>query len=255
MYYSGKLAKNAVICANFLLIVLFFAVGTKAQVAGGVDLTIQPNGKILVYGNNLSVNGAPQSIARLNQDGTLDTSFSYYDSNFSINSAVVQSDGKIVVAGTIFVSSIGFSGALVRRLNLNGTVDTTFTEFYLAPTPSPAQFSATVWAVQADGKLLISVVTTAFGQQTHDVRRLNANGGADSAFTTILVSAGGLQTVSYITKVALQADEKILVASRSALLGGGSTVRRYNQDGTSDSSFAAPTVSGLIIHFLRAKNA
>ncbi|MDQ2747875.1 MAG: FG-GAP-like repeat-containing protein [Acidobacteriota bacterium] len=213
-------------------------------------MTVQPDGKILVYGNNLTANGGSQSIARLNRDGIAESSFSYYDSAFSINSAVVQSDGKIIVAGSIFVSSTGFNGALVRRLNSNGTVDSTFTEYYLAPTPSPGQFYATVWASQADDRIIISIKTTAFGMESYDVRRLNRNGGLDNTLTTIQVSAGGLQTVSYISKVVLQADEKILVSSRPAIstTAPSSSVRRYLQNGTPDSTFTAPQVSSTVTY-------
>lgn len=69
--------------------------------------------KFLICGNFTSVNGiARNRIARLNNNGTLDTTFSGGGSSSSINSIALQSDGKII---------FGSSG--VGRLNVNGGND------------------------------------------------------------------------------------------------------------------------------------
>jgi hypothetical protein len=64
---------------------------------------VQPDGKILIGGGFTSYNGDPNAndyIARLNSDGTLDTSFNYGAGTRGPNDAVfgiaVQPDGRIV---------------------------------------------------------------------------------------------------------------------------------------------------------------
>lgn len=77
-------------------------------------LQIQSDGKILAGGTFTAYNGISKSrIARLNSDGTLDSSF--IASLGTVNTIQIQSDGKIIAGG---------SG--MTRLNSDGTIDTTF---------------------------------------------------------------------------------------------------------------------------------
>jgi uncharacterized delta-60 repeat protein len=89
---------------------------------------VQPDGKIVVAGN---ANGsAVMTVTRLMPNGSLDTSFDG-DGTATIDfgsladradDAVLQPDGKIVVAG----SAQDSGGIAVARLNPNGAPDTTF---------------------------------------------------------------------------------------------------------------------------------
>lgn len=66
-----------------------------------------PNGQLLVGGYFTSYNGLPANgLARLNADGSLDTTFSTAFANQSeaIN-LLVQPDGKILVAGAVYTST------------------------------------------------------------------------------------------------------------------------------------------------------
>lgn len=84
------------------------------DVEGG-NFAIQPDGKILAFGSFHVVNEQLKNrIVRLNTDGSLDNSFNCDSCDFNINSALVQPDGKIVVAGAT-VSD--YSSAVVSRLN------------------------------------------------------------------------------------------------------------------------------------------
>ena len=63
-------------------------------------IALQPDGKILIGGDFISVLGvARNSIARLNVDGTLDTTFNP-GADSLVFSIVVQPDGKILACGT-----------------------------------------------------------------------------------------------------------------------------------------------------------
>jgi uncharacterized delta-60 repeat protein len=89
-------------------------------------VTLQPNGKILVGGEFEDIGGvARKDIARLNANGTLDTSFQNpgisgpFGSVFSI---AVQPDGKIVLGGD-FQDFGNIVRKKVARVNANGTLD------------------------------------------------------------------------------------------------------------------------------------
>jgi uncharacterized delta-60 repeat protein len=79
----------------------------------------------IIGGNFLSFNGQFQNyVARVNADGSLDTSFSP-QINGPVNAVLLQPDGKVVIGGSFTqVNSQNLNG--VARLNTNGTLDATF---------------------------------------------------------------------------------------------------------------------------------
>ncbi|HZZ19341.1 MAG TPA: hypothetical protein VFE25_08230, partial [Opitutaceae bacterium] len=103
----------------------------KQEIYSGISPTaflVQGDGKILIWTSNaITVQGVTrQGIARINVDGTLDTSFDPgFGPNAQIASVLLLSDGKIMVGGFFNtfdkVAVLGFV-----RLNSNGSVDQTF---------------------------------------------------------------------------------------------------------------------------------
>jgi uncharacterized delta-60 repeat protein len=92
------------------------------------DLKIGENNSIYCVGFFISYNGTPigNHIAKLNANGSRDTSFNTGTGLDQIGrQVVIQSDGKIV-AGGLFSSYNGIVARQLVRLNTNGTVDTTF---------------------------------------------------------------------------------------------------------------------------------
>jgi uncharacterized delta-60 repeat protein len=93
---------------------------------------IQPDQKILVMGNFTQFNGTPANrICRLNEDGTLDTTFNIGtgpNSSASLRDMLLQPDGKIVLAGKQVYSFNGIARKSTVRLNPDGSVDTTYGE-------------------------------------------------------------------------------------------------------------------------------
>src|SRR5881394_3924530 len=75
-----------------------FNIGTGAN--GIVEQVLQqPDGKILICGNFTTFNGQPKLyMARLNNDGSVDTSFTAGPGYWTRHMAL-QSDGKIVIGG------------------------------------------------------------------------------------------------------------------------------------------------------------
>ncbi|HTV43634.1 MAG TPA: Calx-beta domain-containing protein [Candidatus Sulfotelmatobacter sp.] len=94
-------------------------------------ITLQMDGRILIGGNFTSVDGVPCNyIARLNSDGSLDSSFinasanSALGANGPVSTIAVQSDSRIVVGGQ-FTQFNGVTRNSITRLNADGTTDLT----------------------------------------------------------------------------------------------------------------------------------
>jgi len=212
-----------------------------------VSIAVQTDGKILIGGafTTLNPNGsgtvARSRIARLNADGTVDTTFNP-NANSSVQSIAVQTDGKILIGGS-FTALNG--GAVPRnriaRLNADGTVDTTFN-------PN-ANSDVVSIAVQTDGKILIGGgFTTLNGGAVprNSIARLNADGTVDTTFNPN--ANGGVQSI------AVQTDGKILIGGFFTTLNGGAVPRnriaRLNADGTVDTTFdpnASSTVYSIAV--------
>jgi len=95
------------------------------------SIVIDSNGKIICGGSFTSYNSTSVSrLARINNDGTLDTTLNT-DSGFNdtVLSVAVQTDNKIIAGGqfTIFTSaSISYNTNRIIRLNQSGSIDKTF---------------------------------------------------------------------------------------------------------------------------------
>ena len=140
-------------------------------------LALQTDGKILVCGGFSYFNGVARGTpARLNTDGSLDTSFSSSDTNDSLFKLALQSDGKIVIVGK-FTGINGVARNRVARLNTDGSLDTSFD-----PGAGP---NDTVYAllIQDDNRVVIvGDFTTVDGVARNHVARLTANGSLDTTF-------------------------------------------------------------------------
>ncbi|HEY1787979.1 MAG TPA: Calx-beta domain-containing protein, partial [Verrucomicrobiae bacterium] len=88
-------------------------------------LAVTTGGQYIIGGNFLSFNGQFQNyLARLNRDGSLDTSFNPVI-NGPVNAVLLQPDGKVVLGGSFTsVDSQGLNG--LARLNTDGSLDTAF---------------------------------------------------------------------------------------------------------------------------------
>lgn len=147
------------------------------------DMEIQPDGRIIVFGVSAfaNISGISQNtVARLNADGTLDSTFNCSCDGFSyVNSVKVQTDGKIIIAGALgqFLTAT----PAIARLNADGTIDPTFTNQLTHPKGTTV---AEIWGIQSDGKLLVA--TFGIGAFSPIVlKRLNTDGAIDESFNEI----------------------------------------------------------------------
>lgn len=259
MQISQNVDKRFLVLAIFIGFVFFAATtAIKAQnsgldpafkpviskIADSGNFTLQADGKIIVYGNFQVINGTIRNgIARFNGDGSLDNAFNFSAANFTVSSVVVQPDQKILVGGSVYSSATDTRAAKVLRLNADGSLDNSFSSPFGEPIAS-GNSGATVHAVQPDGKIIISLGSYYFGYSSLEVRRLNADGTFDNSFTRIDYGTGRLSSTS-VTKIALLPNGKILIAATaSGISGVGSSLQRYNSDGTLDTSFEMPVLIG-----------
>ncbi|MFM8561335.1 MAG: delta-60 repeat domain-containing protein, partial [Solirubrobacterales bacterium] len=154
------------------------------------SVVVQGDGKILIGGDFTTVGGETRNrVARLNADGTLDTTFANPNANNNVRSVGVQGDGKILIAG-FFTTVGGQARNGVARLNADGTLDATFA------TPN-ADSSVYSFGVQGDGKILIGgQFTTVGGQARNFVARLSgtSSGPASSPSNSVTPTGGPTPT-------------------------------------------------------------
>jgi uncharacterized delta-60 repeat protein len=192
-----------------------------------------PDGKVLLGGNFSSYNGQNVGrIARLNADGSLDTSFQSTGAgaNGTVHGLAVQPDGKIIIVGGDFSTYNGVTRNRVARLNADGSLDTDF-----LATGTGATGAVFRTALQPDGKVLIGGSFTSFnGTNISRIARLNADGSLDSGFT---LTGSGLNGT--VWAIAVQADGKILIGGEFTGYNGTTTNRiaRLNADGSLDTTF------------------
>lgn len=198
-------------------------------------VAIQPDGKVVIGGNFSAINGvARNNIARLNPDGSVDTTFNPGSgTNSAVMNILVQSDGKILIQG-LFGSVNGFNRAYLARLHANGLVDTSF------QTGNFSAGSNTVWmraiALQPDGKILVGGQFVAYNFVSRGrILRLNADGSLDSTFNSTQGASGTVQ------EIVLQPDGKVLIGGEFVAynFSARNRIARLNADGTLDVSFNA----------------
>ena len=197
------------------------------QVEGVVfGMALQPDGKIVIVGVFSTVSGQPRNnIARLNPDGSLDTTFNAGAatpiSSNEVYVVVRQSDGKLLIGG-YFTMINGVARSHIARLNADGSLDTSFD-------PGFPHWVYAI-AVQPDGKIIAVGENSPLDTKGY-MTRLNNDGSVDGTF------AGGIVESGEVSSVALQSDGKILVGGRFTSIGGQprSRIARLNPNGTADS--------------------
>jgi uncharacterized delta-60 repeat protein len=141
----------------------------------------QPDGKVIVAGRFTQVNNVGLNrIARFNFNGSLDNSFNPGSgADAEITAAVLQPDGRIVVAGR-FTSFNGVTHNRVCRLNADGSLDPNF------GLGAGIDNSVLALALQSDGRILVG---GQFSQvdltQRFNLARLNTNGSVDLTFNPV----------------------------------------------------------------------
>ncbi|MCC2955192.1 hypothetical protein LK542_06110 [Massilia sp. IC2-477] len=215
---------------------------------------IQPvllaSGKLLVA--HQTVPGNVVEVLRVNQDGSIDTSF-------GTNGATLMNFGSTRAAAYQVIEAgdklwvVGYAGStlqtVVGRLNADGSLDTSFSgDGMLTLTVGTGNAEVPrAAAVQPDGKLVIVGYAQGSFNQDAVALRLNPDGSYDTSFGTggkvFLRAAVGVDAVDTGTSMALLPNGKILVGGyvNSTATSPGSTydgmLMRLNANGSLDTGF------------------
>jgi uncharacterized delta-60 repeat protein len=208
-------------------------------------VAIQADGKIVAAGSSSSLGGGDSfAMSRYNSDGSLDTSFGTGGKVLDLTNTppvavAIQTDGKIVAVGTIFVSSDDFA---LARYNSDGSVDTSFGTAGKVTTDFSGAGSidrANAVLIQTDGKIVAAGVTTANSSRAgFALARYNPDGTLDSSFgtggkvTTDFVAGGVAQAFGVV-----QSNGKIVAAGWAQTPTRDFALARYNSNGSLDSTF------------------
>lgn len=188
-------------------------------------VAIQTDGKIVIGGDFTDFNGVNVNrIARLNSDGSLDTTFNVGTGvNQTVRTIALQSDGKILVGGA-FSTYNGVSAYGAVRLNSDGSRDTSFVA------ASSGINSTSKLAVQSDGKILHAGIDS---NLYYKIVRLNSDGSLDNSFTPYAGTTVVTGTVIALT-LAQQIDGKIIVSCGNPQ----ACLVRLNTNGSLDANFS-----------------
>jgi uncharacterized delta-60 repeat protein len=193
---------------------------------------------VIIAGLFTAVDGMPRgSIARLNSNGSLDTSFDPgIGADGPVLALAVQSDGKVLVGGQ-FMSINGIPRGNIARLNSEGGVDSSFDPGTGVIGESFSTVNAL--ALQSDGKVILGgTFTNVNGAPRSHVARLNANGNLDAAFNPVVGIAGG-GLLAGINTLGIQSDGRIVLGGDFTSVGGmaRTNLARLNSSGSVDSNF------------------
>jgi uncharacterized delta-60 repeat protein len=268
-----------------------FRVPIGASEDSGSAIALQPDGKIVIAGGCRGVSSSTVidfCVARLNADGSFDSSFvgpsgtgagrflfpmAAFGDDVA-NAVAVQSDGKILLAGTCGINA-GTKSFCVARLNANGAFDTSFDgpdasgsgvgagDGKVLIAIGAGDSDAKALLVQSDGKIVLGGHCTQLSGGAMErfclVRLLGSNGALDQSFDGLSGSDNGKVILTQIASdsprlaaLALTRDEKIIIAGDHFEAGQSYNflVARLTASGALDNSFGGPagSASGLVSH-------
>jgi uncharacterized delta-60 repeat protein len=153
--------------------------------------TLMGKSSAVVYGMRVN-SGQSLSAARYNAAGSLDNSFGqkgksvvrlFPNAIFSVTAAVLQTDGKIVVAGSQKNPVNSLTNIVICRLNANGNLDTSFGQGGKdLPKFGSGSEIINAAAMQSDGKIVAVGYAYTGSSLDFAVLRYNPNGSLDTSF-------------------------------------------------------------------------
>lgn len=228
-----------------------------------VDTALQSDGKIVCL-TATDIN-SPQysgfSLIRYNPNGSVDATFGnggISDSSLGnvvqARTMVLQSDGKILVAGDFVVDSL-LRDFAVARFNIDGSLDTSFGENGKVVTDFAGFEEYSIdfvnkMILQPDGKIILVGGRNA-GISDAIMARYNPDGTMDSTFGVSGKVIINLPEENYfrsteLFSAALQTDGKIMISvgviwqgANPAATKSETFVSRLNTDGSLDTSYAS----------------
>jgi uncharacterized delta-60 repeat protein len=238
---AGSFSKyNSVNCNNIIRLNADGSIDTDFNTGRGVDNTVtrmalQSDGKVIIGGTFNVFDGRRRiRIARLNSNGSLDTSYiTGAGVDDDIAAIAVQADGKVVIAGS-FENYNGTKMNGIARTNPDGSLDTNF------DTGSEVRNYIRSLALLPNGQLYIAGGLNGInGTDVTEIARLNSNGSLDETFN-LKPNATNFGLNGRVNTLSLQNDNKLIVTGDGSLHLNGNTlnrIARFNTDGTYDTNF------------------
>lgn len=210
------------------------------------EVLMQPDGKIIVVGSTYDNLVTGLALARYESDGTLDASFgnagvqiTFTTDSVGIQAvaAVLQADGKILVAGDAL--PYAFDG-LLARYDADGILDPTFGTGGLVMfggVDSSETMSDVV--IRPDGRILVAGQSDELGDFNYTnmlLAQFNADGSVDASFGDNGRVYTNYYDYDYAKAIVLQPDGKCVVAgdfNNSLEID----LMRFDADGNVDVSF------------------
>jgi len=213
-------------------------------------MALETNGQIVIGGNFTTFNGASQNyVARLNADGSLDSSF--YpgvgpSSSANVGALALEPDGKILVGGAFSSwNGVGWHNPICLRTD--GSVDTTFNT---SAANGAGVDGGTMQGIvlQANGMVLIygyfSDVHTTNGMtiNMNSIARLNTNGTVDATFNP------GTGPNGNVNALGLQSSGRIIIGGNFTSVNNSNLycLARLNTGGSLDGTFNALIQDGYV---------
>ncbi len=165
-------------------------------------------GRLLLLGNGFTTPQGPRLIIRLNDDGSIDSSFNFTPPAGSTVQNIAAQGSRLIVGGS--------SG--IYRLSEDGSTDASFTTF---------TGSSGLLAIQPGNKILYRVGDS--------ILRLNENGGSDGTFQSPSSPAPAQN------KIKFTGNGKIVILNQQFINSG--QFSRFLPDGATDPSFTPSTQS------------
>lgn len=224
---------------------------TSTIMSSGNAVAIQSDGKIVVggYKNNGASTGEDFVVARYTTAGSLDKTFSgdgwiaFTMGNTTderVRAIAIQSDGKIVVAGS---SGDRFA---VARLSSTGVLDSTFSSDgkAYADLPGTSDRVAAI-AIQSDKKIVVAGYTLFAGDFDFAVARFTTGGSLDASFSgdgMLTTDFEGSASDEFAIGIRVDSSNRITVAgyqetssgqkfAQARYLATGALDRRFDGDG------------------------
>ncbi|MHB8580552.1 MAG: T9SS type A sorting domain-containing protein [Ignavibacteriaceae bacterium] len=244
-----------------------YITGGDSDADVATSIAIQPDGKLVVVGQSAGPSALTNSfsVARYNSNGTPDSNFGGPAGNgfilaggddWAAASVLIQTDGKIVVAGSADLSpnlnaSMNTYEFGLYRFNSNGTIDSSFGQYGQAQTSifggDYAADHVYAAALQGDSKIIVAGASADSSQTAFALARFNSDGTIDKSFGTngtvrnYIASADTF--VDEAHSVTIQSDGKIVAAGWSedpyTATPQAFALARYNSNGTLDSTFGS----------------
>ena len=221
-------------------------------------VVMQPDGKIVVAGGAFPLFTflGDFKVVRYNPNGSLDRSFgsggivttTFPEGSYAFDVAL-QSDGKIIAAGTVFVNFIPGESSntdfALARYNADGTPDATFGNGGQVSTDfNGLEDDAFSVLIQPDGKI-VAVGSANNPASFYDfaAARYLSNGTIDTTFGVAgkVQTDFGDQNFDRARSAALQPDGRIVAAGFAISQNGGVqnfAVARYTSNGILDTTFS-----------------